>query len=346
MAQIHLRRTPSSRTKFEIPSDGGGKMELWLDPRTLADLPTSSTYSTRHASLRRGAVSDPVAALHPAPQLRVPQTPIFPSPLRSLVPSFSFLLSPPSTPDHFSTVFSSVLKIDARARTTFEEPAAGATRVDEWCIAAGRVRVSLSSSVSFPRFHLSAFSSLVLVFSPPRMPWVYPYNDASIALRAPVTTPTTPGESFTTPMATYTRLRAPRRRPSRRRTPGREFVTRPVSAAGASSVTPQNDAAHTRFPLTAPYAILRRRHPTLRFSGHALMQRERAVERITQSLAITSMNGSDRNTFCKMWEPPRKVVDGDGANPKSALLRNSGFVVTAAVRVERAVAHIILTRQL
>jgi hypothetical protein len=59
-----------------------------------------------------------------------------------------------------------------------------------------------------------------------------------------VTTPTTPGEPFVTPSATYASLRARCRRPSRWCTPSREFVTGPASAAGASSVTPQNDATH------------------------------------------------------------------------------------------------------
>ncbi|KAJ7121720.1 hypothetical protein C8R44DRAFT_877097 [Mycena epipterygia] len=76
---------------------------------------------------------------------------------------------------------------------------------------------------------------------------VYPYhNDASTARRAPVTTPTTPGEPFAMPLAIYARLRARRRRPSRRRTPSRELVTRSALAAGASSVTPQNDAANVQ----------------------------------------------------------------------------------------------------
>ncbi|KAJ7919196.1 hypothetical protein B0H13DRAFT_2320611 [Mycena leptocephala] len=114
-----------------------------------------------------------------------------------------------------------------RARTTFEEPAAGAARVYEWWIAACRV---------------------------------HPYNDASIARRASVTTPTTTGEPFAMPSATYARLRARCRRPSRRRTPSREFVTRPASAAGASSVTPQNDAAHVQYIF--PHA------PLVRDLGH------------------------------------------------------------------------------
>ncbi|KAJ6600236.1 hypothetical protein B0H10DRAFT_2441135 [Mycena sp. CBHHK59/15] len=85
--------------------------------------------------------------------------------------------------------------------------------------------------------------------------FVYPYNDASIARRVPVTTPKTLGEPFATPLATYARLGAPRRRPSRRRTPSREFVTRPASTAGASSGTPQNDAAHVQHIFThAPLA--------------------------------------------------------------------------------------------
>ncbi|KAJ7453520.1 hypothetical protein FB451DRAFT_1519947 [Mycena latifolia] len=66
---------------------------------------------------------------------------------------------------------------------------------------------------------------------------VYPYNP-SIACRASVTTPTTTGEPFGTPSATYARLRARRRRPSRRRTPSREFVTRPASAAAYPSSRP------------------------------------------------------------------------------------------------------------
>jgi hypothetical protein len=83
---------------------------------------------------------------------------------------------------------------------------------------------------------------------------VYPYNP-SIACRASVMTPTTTGEPFGTPSATYARLRARRRRPSLRRTPSREFVTRSASAAGASSVTPQNDAAHMQhIYLHAPLA--------------------------------------------------------------------------------------------
>ncbi|KAJ6610282.1 hypothetical protein B0H10DRAFT_2193483 [Mycena sp. CBHHK59/15] len=119
-----------------------------------------------------------------------------------------------------------------RARTTLEEPAAGAARVYEWWIVAGRVPCFL--------FFLRH---------------VYPYNDASIARRVPVTTPKTLGEPFATPLATYARLRAPHRRPSRRRTPSREFVTRPASAAGASSGTPQNDAAHVQHIFThAPLA--------------------------------------------------------------------------------------------
>ncbi|KAJ6577123.1 hypothetical protein B0H10DRAFT_2236095 [Mycena sp. CBHHK59/15] len=40
------------------------------------------------------------------------------------------------------------------------------------------------------------------------------------------------------------------------------------------------------------------------------------------------------------FSPPAPAgIDGDGTDPKSALLRNDSFVVTAAVRVERDVAH-------
>jgi hypothetical protein len=162
-----------------------------------------------------------------------------------------------------------------RARTNYEDPAAGAARLSEWRIAAGRstcpllnlfiffllfvffpvscysplclqvrVPVILLFLLTFPsiriQFPISCFFSATYVLI---ILQVYPYNDASITRRASVTTPTISGETLAMPSATYARLRARRRRPSRRRTPSREFVTRPASAADASSVTPQNDAA-------------------------------------------------------------------------------------------------------
>jgi hypothetical protein len=127
--------------------------------------------------------------LHPAPQLRVPQT------LRtfachclatSQLALWFLRLKPAVAVAHYSA--------HPRVRTTFEEPAAGAARVYEWWIAAGRgtwpllvlfiifvcffayillfsLQVCAPAIVlllTFPHFHLSAFSSLFLVFSPPR----------------------------------------------------------------------------------------------------------------------------------------------------------------------------------
>ncbi|KAJ7870680.1 hypothetical protein B0H13DRAFT_2669811, partial [Mycena leptocephala] len=71
------------------------------------------------------------------------------------------------------------------------------------------------------------------------------YNDVSIARRV---SGTTPWELFATPSVTYACLRARRRPSRRRRTPSCKFVTRPASAARASSV----------IPLTTPRAPLAR----------------------------------------------------------------------------------------
>ncbi|KAJ7234847.1 hypothetical protein C8J57DRAFT_1531353 [Mycena rebaudengoi] len=78
----------------------------------------------------------------------------------------------------------------------------------------------------------------------------------SIARRASVTAPETPGELVATPEATCAHLRVRRRRPSRRSTPSHEFVTRPASAAGASLVAPQPDATHAQHVVRhAPLAL-------------------------------------------------------------------------------------------
>ncbi|KAJ7893009.1 hypothetical protein B0H13DRAFT_2665549, partial [Mycena leptocephala] len=131
---------------------------------------------------------------------------------------------------------------------------------------------------------------------------VYPYNP-SIACRASVMTPTTTGEPFGTPSATYARLRARRRRPSLRRTPSREFVTRSASAAGASSVTPQNDAAHMQhIYLHAPLAcdlghlkhsILSRRDLVISAGSDAMHW----VERDVLSLPMPSFDDDTRECY-------------------------------------------------
>ncbi|KAJ7909437.1 hypothetical protein B0H13DRAFT_2330379 [Mycena leptocephala] len=110
---------------------------------------------------------------------------------------------------------------------------------------------------------------------------VYPYNDASIARRASVTTPAISGETLAMPSATYARLRARRRRPSRRRTPSCEFATRPASAAGASLVTPQNHMCSISFL-------------TLRSRATSTISNARPSRAGTSSSAAQRFEGLDR----------------------------------------------------
>ncbi|KAJ7926400.1 hypothetical protein B0H13DRAFT_1862234 [Mycena leptocephala] len=204
---------------------------------------------------------------------------------------------------------------------------------------------------------------------------VYPYNPI-IGCRASVTTPTTPGEPFAAPSPTYARLRARRRRPSRRRTPSREFVTCPASAAVASSrlgalraltafessaASPRalgssgagSDAMHwvERDVLSLPmpsfdddiredyrcYLHVHGKYPGLLFFFKLPYHRCAHQRPLTFRVRASAGRRAIKTVFHHQRERQKQAHFWEEVGAQRR--KNDGFVVTAAVRVERDVAH-------